>query len=133
MVRTSRSQILKWSLLVLGPLVCLGLASAQYYGGAYPYAKPTVPKAPTSLPRSAQTFNGFSGNPYARSTVPPTGMPIGTTHNYFGSGVGNPVASRPQPKPFSSVKVPGPLVTSRQAAQIEVAKGLWDGYGMYGY
>lgn len=106
----------------------LGLASAQYYGGN-PYVKPR-PEPTRSMSRPAQNFGGFGGNPYARSSMPPTGMPIGSTHSYFGRGAPNPMASRaPKQKPFSNVGIPGPLVTSRQAAQIEVARGLWYGGG----
>lgn len=109
-------------------LACLGLslASAQYYGGGYPYSRP-APKPSRQLPAPARNVGGFQGNPYRNSSIPPTGLPIGTTHNYFNTGSRASMAHKPVRKPYSNVNIPGPLITSRQAAQIEVARGLWQG------
>ena len=72
---------------------------------------------------------GFTGNPYRQSSVRPTGLPLGggRSHSYFGGGgaAGNPMAHRSVQKPFSNVRQPRGLVTSREAARIEVARGLW--------
>lgn len=105
----------------------LGLASAQYPAG---YPNPYAPQmAPTpQLPRPAQRIGGFSGNPFANSGVPPTGLPLGTRSSSVAAprfSTGSPMAHRPTQKPFSNVSMPGPLVSSRDAARIEVARGLW--------
>lgn len=107
-------------------LIGLSLASAQYYGGGYPYSRP-APTPSRQLPAPARNVGGFQGNPYRNSSIPPTGLPIGTTHSYFNSSSRASMAHKPAPKPYSNVNIPGPLITSRQAAQIEVARGLWQG------
>ena len=114
--------------LLLFAAAWLSYASAQYYGSGYPYGR-SVPEPRRQLPNTARNIGGFGGNPYVNSSVPPTGLPIGMSHNYFGGGSTNTVARRsPTQKPFSNVQTWGPLITSHQAAQIEVARGLW-GYG----
>ncbi len=113
--------------MLLAVLALLSQTYAQYYGVGNPYAQ-RAPEPRRQMPNTARNVGGFSGNPYRNSTVPPTGMPIGTSHNFFGGGTTRSVAHKPAQKPFSNVHIPGPLMTSRQAAQIEVARGLW-GWG----
>ena len=104
-----------------------GISFAQY-GSPYPYSSGGSPAQ--RLPNSAQRVGGFVGNPYRNSGVAPTGLPLGgvRTHSYFGAGGqtgGNPVAHRSVQKPFSNISRPRPLISSHEAARIEVARGLW--------
>lgn len=104
------------------------IALAQYRGGApYPYQR----QAPPRLPSSARHVGGFVGNPYRNDRVTPTGLPVGRNlQSYYGGGVrqssgGNPFARQPIQKPFSNITPYRPLITSREAARIEVSRGLW--------
>ena len=117
------------AMLQIGALVIgiASIASAQY-GSPYPYPSSQPPAQ--RLPNSALRVGGFTGNPYRNSTVRPTGLPLGgvRTHSYFGVGGqagGNPIAHRSVQKPFANLSRPRPLITSREAARIEVARGLW--------
>lgn len=118
---------LRASLLPAGFLVLLaiGVASAQY-GGGYPYSSPRQQQPRQRLPNSAQRVGGINGTHYRQSSVRPTGMPL-NQRSYFGGGGGggNPMAHRPKQKPFSNYRQPRPLITSQEAARIEVARGLW--------
>ncbi len=120
------------SLTAMLPIVALviGIASFAFaqYGSPYPY--PSSHPSARRLPNSAHRVGGFTGNPYRTSTVRPTGLPLGgyRTNSYFGGGGqagGNPFAHRSVQKPFANISRPRPLITSREAARIEVARGLW--------
>jgi len=109
--------------LTLTLLGVLATASAQY-GSSYPYARP--PAARRQLPTTARHVGGFTGNPYRSSGVAPSGLPVGGNRSYYGGGGGrSSLGYRAPAKPFSNLHRPKPLVTSRDAARIEVARGLW--------
>jgi len=63
--------------------------------------------------------------------VAPSGLPIRRNlQSYYAGGVrqsagGNPFGYRPVQKPFSNLGRSRPLITSREAARIEVSRGLW--------
>ncbi len=120
----SRLALLGGAIAILGTLATV---SAQYRS-SYPYARP--PAASRQLPSSARHVGGFTGNPYRASRTAPTGLPVsGNRHSYYGgTGGGNALGQRATAKPFSNLHRPQALVTSRQAAQIEVSRGLWYGY-----
>lgn len=114
-------------LATLSFLVALETALAQYQS-SYPYAP--RPSPTPQLPKRSQHFGGLIGNPYRNDGIPPSGLPIGRNLNsYYGGvssiGTGNPFVQQHAAKPFSNLHRPQPLITSRQAAQIEVARGLW--------
>ena len=117
------------AMLQIGALI-IGIASIAFaqYGSPYPYR--SSPQPVRRLPNSALHVGGFTGNPYRTSTVRPTGLPLGggRTNSYFGAGgqAGrNPIAHQSGQKPFTNISRPRPLVTSREAARIEVGRGLW--------
>lgn len=122
----SRFTILGGAIGILGVLALgvLMTATAQYRS-SYPYSRP--PATSRQLPYTTRHVGGFTGNPYRKSQTAPTGLPVsGNLRSYYGgAGGGNPFAQRSVTKPFSNLQRPQPLVTSRQAAQIEVARGLW--------
>lgn len=119
-----------WATVLLCTLAVgrLPIAFAQYRSrDPYPYQRAPTP----SLPTSARHVGGFIGNPYRNDRVTPTGLPIGRSlQAYYGGGFwqssgGNPFGHRSVQKPFSYVIPPRPLITSREAATIEVSRGLW--------
>ncbi len=92
----------------------------------YPYQRQPAPRLPTS----SGHVGGFIGNPYRNDRIAPTGLPIGhSIHAYYGGGSslsgGNPLVYRPASKPFSNATPTRPLISSREAARIEVSRGLW--------
>lgn len=107
-------------------VVILGLLTTAYaqYQSSYPYSRPSTPSR--QLPSSARHVGGFNSNPYTRSRTAPTGLPVsGNRHSYYGGTGGSAFGHQTVSKPFSNLSRPQPLVTSRQAAQMEVARGLW--------
>ena len=100
----------------------LTIASAQY-SSHYPYSR--QPKARTQLPSTAQHIGGFTGNPYRSSGMPPTGLPVSSKrHSYYGGvSSGGSLGYRAPKKQVYSYN---PLITSREAGRIEVARGLWN-------
>jgi len=108
--------------MALAGLTHLAIAQAQY-GTPYPYSQQRMPQ--TQLPSSARHVGGLTGNPFQNNRVRPTGLPVGSAHNFFGTGAGNPMAHQPTRKPFSNVTPYSPLITSQEAARLEVARGLW--------
>ncbi len=112
-----------WAALLLCTLAMgrFPIALAQYRSRApYPYQRRPAPRLPTS----ARHVGGFIGNPYRNDRVTPTGLPVGRNlQAYYGGGY--PFGHRPVQKPFPNVAPYRPLITSREAATIEVSRGLW--------
>jgi len=120
-----------WIAILLCVLAVSGFRSAfAQYRSSYPYPYQRRLPAPR-LPPSARHVGGFIGNPYRNDRVPPTGLPVGRNlQSYYGGasrqfGGGNPFGQRPVQKPFSNITPARPLISSREAARIEVARGLW--------
>ncbi|NOY43707.1 MAG: hypothetical protein GXP26_17960 [Planctomycetes bacterium] len=113
--------ILAFGVLVFG---VLATATAQYRS-SYPYSRP--PTTSRQLPSTTRHVGGFTGNPYRNDRTAPSGLPVSKSLRsyYGGTGGGNPYAQRSVSKPFSNLQRQRPLVTSREAARIEVARGLW--------
>ena len=109
------------AIIILG---ILASASAQY-GGNYPYSRPSTPSR--QLPNTARHVGGYFGNPYTNTRSAPTGLPVsGNRHSYFGTTGGRSAfGNQAVAKPFSNLHRPQPLITSREAARLEVARGLW--------
>ena len=112
-----------------GVVVLLGIlatASAQYQS-SYPYSRSQTTSR--QLPNSARHIGsgGIIGNPYTNTRTAPSGLPVsGNRHSYYGGGSrGNSLGGHQVSKPFSNLQRPQPLITSREAARIEVARGLW--------
>lgn len=109
------------AVLVIG-LSQSGRVIAQYYPGGY-----TPPAAPAYRgPNLAGGASTYSVNPWAASKVNKApSYPIGTSRGYYG---GVPTPGLPtQPKPFTGMYAPRPLVSSMDAARINVMSGLWMG------
>ncbi len=119
------------SLTAMLPIVALVICIASFAFAQYgsPYSYPSSRQPARRLPNSAHRVGGFSGNPYRTSTVRPTGLPLGgyRSNSYFGGGRagGNPIAYRSGQKPMANISRPRPLVSSMEAARIEVGRGLW--------
>lgn len=115
--------------VLLGMLVGdrIHIATAQYQSRtAYPYPLRSTIK----LPSSARHVGGFTGNPYRNDRVAPTGLPLGRNLQAYYGGTrqpvrGNPLTYRSTYKPFSNITPNPPLITSRDAARIEISRGLW--------
>ena len=129
-----RCNRLQSGILQCGFYLLLGLAAigashaiAQYRSSApYPYSHQREP-ANRRLPAPARHVGsgGVIGNPY-RNDIPPSGMPLNRNINsYYGRGGGSSLARRPAQKPFSNATPYQPLITGREAARLEVARGLW--------
>lgn len=120
------SGLLCYALFGLAALIIVGLtnASAQYQS-SYPYSR--SPAAPRQRSYSAMGVGGFNGNPYKTSRVASTGLPVsGHRHSYYGGGSSRGSLGYHAPtKPFANLHRPQPLISSREAARIEVARGLW--------
>lgn len=125
----SSKSLLTATALLLGMLVngSIPTATAQYQREA---SSPYQQRSTKQLPRSARHVGGFIGNPYRNDRVAPTGLPVGRSlQAYYGttrqSTRGNPLVHRPIYKPFSNITPNPPLITSRDAARIEISRGLW--------
>jgi len=121
-----------WAVVLLSMLMVgkLSIALAQYEyrsGTSYSPQRQPTPRLPTS----ARHVGGFIGNLYRNDRIAPTGLPVGRTlHTYYGGGIrqyggGNPFGHRSVSKPFSNITPTRPLITSRDAARIEISRGLW--------
>ncbi len=122
----SRFTLLVSVIGILGVLALgiLPTATAQYRS-SYPYSRP--PTTSRQLPYTTRHIGGFNGNPYRNDRTAPSGLPVSRSLRsyYGGASRGNPFAQRSVAKPFSNLQRPQPLLTSREAARIEVARGLW--------
>ncbi|NOY43800.1 MAG: hypothetical protein GXP26_18430 [Planctomycetes bacterium] len=119
-----------WAAMIVCTLVVgrFPIASAQYQSGdSYVYPREPAPR----LPRSARHVGGLFGSPYRNDRVVASGLPVGRNlQTYYGGALrqsagSNPFGYRPIQKPFSNITRYRPLLTSREAARIEVSRGLW--------
>lgn len=110
-------------------LLIVPTAPAQY--GGYSYGNPAAPPRPPAPPRPNLAGGTFWLNPYANGTArPPSTQPLANSSSYFGGvGAGNPMGASPAQKPFANHRRPAPLMTSREAARVEVYQGM--GVGFY--
>ena len=115
------------AMLLLAAFVCglFGPAHAQYPGTYSYYANPQ-PVAPRG-PNLAGGLSTYGRNPLYSQQSRPTGMVTSTNYGMRAPTRTNPFVHQPAQKPFSNLQKPRPLVSSMDAARIEVARGLWGG------